>query len=771
MEKYQPKPIDTSHITLPKGILKLKEKLAENVHDVWAQQRIKDGWTYGKRRSDRTKRHPCLVPYRELPVSEKRYDRSTMEETIKCILALGYTLDSAKHDAEEDDPALRELELLLKSPKPDFLEMFRLWQNRNPLARPETPRLHELFANRLIKMEESIVAYDVIAHGLSIWPSDKSMLHKKGLVLARTGATEEALSIASGLERVTGKKDPLHDEILGLLGRCYKDLWEYEHDSTRKREHLERAFEFYQRAFQSLRGTYYTGINAAHMALLKGDREEALRLAEMVISCCASERRKGEDSYWLYATMGHALLIKAFQEPRFMDEAEHWLRSAATAGAGNYGDLNATKRSIRQIRENITLPREFEERVESLLALFQCPCVAVFSGHMIDQPGRPEPRFPQGIAARVKREIKQKLMDLNVRIGFASGACGADILFHETLLELGGETHVVLPFNRDEFMKTTVGVGENADFWKGKLRAILKKAKSVITVSRQQTDFGSVYYDYANIVLNGLSRNQAMHLDTDLVALTVWNGKAGDGPGGTASMYGYWKDVMGLPNIQVINPRQFLPEGEVGNLTGADISPDDMTIEPANAQSPVASPVAAESIKAMLFADVVKFSSLKAGQIPAFVKSFMGAIAGLIEKTEYKPETRNTWGDGLYFVFDKVEHAGLFALDLCDLVLGTNWMEKGLNDNTSIRIALHAGPVFCCVDPILGVKNYTGYHVNTAARLEPITPPGNVYATQQFAALASFHGITGFACDYVGQIPFPKGFGAYPIYHVRRAQG
>ena len=64
----------------------------------------------------------------------------------------------------------------------------------------------------------------------------------------------------------------------------------------------------------------------------------------------------------------------------------------------------------------------------------------------------------------------------------------------------------------------------------------MKGAKSVITVSRQKTSFGSVYYDYANLVLNGLSRNRAAHLDTELSALAVWNGQSGDGPGGTASM-------------------------------------------------------------------------------------------------------------------------------------------------------------------------------------------------------------------------------------------
>ncbi len=404
--------------------------------------------------------------------------------------------------------------------------------------------------------------------------------------------------------------------------------------------------------------------------------------------------------------------------------------------------------------------------MEDFLALFQSPPVVVFSGHMIDRPERPIPRFPQGAVSQVKREIKEKLRAIGARMGFASGACGADLLFHEAMLEIGGETNVVIPFDRDQFVAESVAIGGHADGWKRKFAAVTNRAKSLITVSLQKTDFGSVYYEYANIVLNGLARNRAAHLDTELVALTVWNGQSGDGPGGTAGMHQYWKEVMGIDRILVIDPTRFTRGGGVSRTAIRRALPEKSVVSAV--RSSEASPVGAESIKAILFADVVKFSSLRAGQIPDFVRNFLGAIADLIARAPFKPETRNTWGDGLYFVFDTVEHAGLFALDLSDLVTGTDWAAKGLNGETSIRIALHAGPVLCCRDPILEVDNYTGYHVNMAARLEPITPPGSVYATLQFAALASFHGVAGFVCDYAGQIPFPKGFGAYPIYHVCR---
>ncbi|HEV3146469.1 MAG TPA: RyR domain-containing protein [Gemmataceae bacterium] len=91
--KYVPKPIDTAHVQLPGSLQQLTERLAENAHDVWARQRLADGWTWGSQRDDKSKQHPCLIPYADLPESEKQYDRQTAMETLKAIIALGYRIE------------------------------------------------------------------------------------------------------------------------------------------------------------------------------------------------------------------------------------------------------------------------------------------------------------------------------------------------------------------------------------------------------------------------------------------------------------------------------------------------------------------------------------------------------------------------------------------------------------------------------------------------------------------------------------------------------
>ena len=93
INNYIPQPIDTSDVKLPKELETLVEQMAKNVHEVWAQTRIAQGWTYGAERNDALKHHPCLVPYEELPESEKEYDRKTSVETLKLILRLGFEID------------------------------------------------------------------------------------------------------------------------------------------------------------------------------------------------------------------------------------------------------------------------------------------------------------------------------------------------------------------------------------------------------------------------------------------------------------------------------------------------------------------------------------------------------------------------------------------------------------------------------------------------------------------------------------------------------
>ena len=92
-KKYVPQPLDTSKVELPEELMELVEEMAKNVHEVWAQTRMEQGWTYGEVRNDELKQHPCLVEYEELPEEERVYDRNTAVGTLKLIRQLGFKIE------------------------------------------------------------------------------------------------------------------------------------------------------------------------------------------------------------------------------------------------------------------------------------------------------------------------------------------------------------------------------------------------------------------------------------------------------------------------------------------------------------------------------------------------------------------------------------------------------------------------------------------------------------------------------------------------------
>ena len=89
---YVPNPVNVAGVELPEELLPLVEQLSKNVHEVWAKSRMEQGWTYGEQRDDKLKKHPCLIPYEELPEVEKAYDRDTAMETLKLIVSLGFQI-------------------------------------------------------------------------------------------------------------------------------------------------------------------------------------------------------------------------------------------------------------------------------------------------------------------------------------------------------------------------------------------------------------------------------------------------------------------------------------------------------------------------------------------------------------------------------------------------------------------------------------------------------------------------------------------------------
>ncbi len=96
IKNYNPHPKNIENITISDELNDLLEKIAENIHDMWALTRMEKGWTYGKERDDILKQHPCLIPYNQLSEEEKTFDRKTAHVTIKTLINLGFVINKNK---------------------------------------------------------------------------------------------------------------------------------------------------------------------------------------------------------------------------------------------------------------------------------------------------------------------------------------------------------------------------------------------------------------------------------------------------------------------------------------------------------------------------------------------------------------------------------------------------------------------------------------------------------------------------------------------------
>ena len=182
------------------------------------------------------------------------------------------------------------------------------------------------------------------------------------------------------------------------------------------------------------------------------------------------------------------------------------------------------------------------------------PRLAVFSGHMIDSPGRAAPRFPDDptLVARVARDIGRWLE--RERIGFAqcSAACGADLIFLDELRKRGVEARVVLPWSEADFISCSVRPG--GERWVREYERLRARFGSLTCMDGEtSSEAPGLAFEHCNRHIDHLALRRARRLATEVRPLAVWDGQRGDGPGGTASFVDFWRqrgvepDIIGLP--------------------------------------------------------------------------------------------------------------------------------------------------------------------------------------------------------------------------------
>jgi hypothetical protein len=164
--------------------------------------------------------------------------------------------------------------------------------------------------------------------------------------------------------------------------------------------------------------------------------------------------------------------------------------------------------------------------------------VAAFSGHMVDAPGRPSPRFPHSKVGAVRRAIAELLRQYGIGYGFSSAARGSDILFLEELKKRGGSGQVFLPFPRKQFKRTSVGYG-----WDDRFDKALEGFDVVeLSAEMPPEEKRPEAYAACNSKILETAIKKAKLLNEDPIFIVVWNGAPAAGAGGTADAVRAWGD-------------------------------------------------------------------------------------------------------------------------------------------------------------------------------------------------------------------------------------
>src|SRR6202007_2915086 len=181
--------------------------------------------------------------------------------------------------------------------------------------------------------------------------------------------------------------------------------------------------------------------------------------------------------------------------------------------------------------------------------------------------------------------------------------------------------------------------------------------------------------------MNGMAVFPSEKLGSDVRPMAVWDGRRGDGLGGTSSFVDFWTtkgravEVIDLEKITDAKPK---------NEKFDRISFGEITVSEGQ-----------QTVKTLLFADVVGYSKIPENQIKHFAPEFLGMISSLISEAP-RPVLTNTWGDAIYLVFDEPVSAGNVALRLLETLKHGSWRRE-LNAPLSLRISLHTGPVILCL--------------------------------------------------------------------------
>lgn len=707
------------------------------------------------------------------------------------------------HSIDEIEDALRSSEVSVR-------DLYQAWAQRLPIAnvgergksgaipRDDSPiawvqenvALARLFTARALEKEEFLLVCDASRELLHLRADDDAQRMELVRVrmnyataLSRLGYSRDAADeikpyVADDFQPKLGRK--LKVDLLLHLGNILRDESHHATAAAARLQAAEKALDFYQRAL-ALEPDRMEGLVSTAAALLilspagSPVRQQAHDKANQILQL-TGKLIDSEGPHW-QTTRARAVAYTVLGDT---DAAEREYRELKAMEGVTTANLAETRFYAQFLAEALGKPRDFFKQAFPALQLI------VFAGHLPDFPGHPS-RFPFEAVDTVRALLAEALAGTDARIGLVNASAGADLLFIEALRARKGRVQLVLPWGQEEFRKTSVLPFDppgQPPFWEPLFDKAIREAATVREIGQVYEPGSATGWEYLMEVTAGIALYTARASRLDVQPMALWDNKPGRGTGGTESFVNFWQYDLQQKPIVVPMPV----------MTGR--AP---TIDRRRGVVRCERPTIQQEVKSMLFADIVGYSRLTEHAIPKFVEIFLARVSVLASSSKHAPRSVNTWGDAVYAVFDYAKDAGLFALELTQLVQegrdewianGLFWEEKDsatgelVQYPLNIRIGLHTGPVVLHYDPVVRRLGYTGAHVNRAARIEPVAKPGEIFASEEFAALAELSGEInqraaeknsakveevgpGFICQYAGSMRLAKGYpGRFRIYRV-----
>ncbi len=462
---------------------------------------------------------------------------------------------------------------LLLADRNEFGAAFEQWDGRMKVARAkcragdllvlagETPtqalwlEAKRAAGNALLQLRQFSFALEQFDDGLRAEPDDAVCRSKRIVCLGRLGCHEEAHEAARQLV----DDRPRDAEALALAGRVEKDRWmsrwrtpglapEVLRDSAGlEAASLEEAQAPYHKAFITDPSHHYSGINALTLLLLLkhlgGEAQQVVidnLVGGVLWAALSAQERDGKD-YWAKASYAELCLLV---NPR--ESVVKEFRIVAAAAKGDWFALDSTRQTLTLLRDLQFRPDETKAALEIIdreiarsVPPFQPRQVLLFSGHMVDAPGRPKARFPAANVPLATAAIEGTLDGLKAGPGdlaLTQGAAGGDLIFAEACVKRGVRMQLLLPLPEPDFMEASVMPSADGTAWRERYYALkpqLAEPPRVMPVELGPTAKGASVFERCNqwLLYSALS-----HGPDKVRFVCLWDGAGSDGPGGTKHM-------------------------------------------------------------------------------------------------------------------------------------------------------------------------------------------------------------------------------------------